>query len=167
MLISLDTEHAAALERFLCQFDDAPETLHGYFPERGLQIDNVVELLDAWAVGEQLPDGWVPCTTRFWETGGELAGVINIRHHLSEGLRIEGGSIGYSVAPSFRGRGIATEMLRSTLPLCRELRIERALLTVDTANVASWKTVENNGGILEREGLAGDGAPMRYYWIDV
>lgn len=167
MLTPLRIHHGAALERFLSQFDDAPDTLHGYFPERSSSVESAVELLDAWSDGRLLRDGWVPCTTRFWEIDGELAGVINIRHELSEMLRVEGGNIGYSVAPSHRGRGVATQMLGAALELCAELGLERALVTAHTSNVASWKAAERNGAVLEREGAARDGHPMRWYWIGI
>ena len=167
MLTPLRLEHGDALERFLLQFDDDPNSLHGYFVERNAHIGNAVELLEAWAVGDQLAEGWVPCTTRFWEVDGELGGVINVRHYLSDALRTEGGHIGYSVAPSHRRQGIATWMLSAGLDLCRELGIERALLHADTANVGSWKAIEYNNGQLEGEALASDGELMRTYWIDL
>lgn len=168
MLTALEARHAAELESFLRDFDAVPDELHGYFCGRDWPIERCVETLAAWARGEQLQEGWVPCSTWFWESGGALQGVVNVRHHLSPGLRELGGHIGYAVAPSHRRRGVATAMLAAVLEPCRRLGIERALLTCDATNVGSWKTIEACGGRLEREAPAGaDRALQRWYWIDL
>lgn len=168
MLTTLMARHEEALEAFLVQFDDTPEDLHGYFCERDASIDEAVRLLDAWGRGEELADGWVPCTTLFWEADGALAGVVNIRHDLSDGLREIGGHIGYSVAPSHRRQGIGTAMLAGGLDVCRTLGIDRALLTVDTVNEGSRRVIEANGGVLEREASIGDDQVLqRWYWVPI
>lgn len=40
-------------------------------------------------------------------------------------------------------------MLRAVLPLARDLGIDAALLTCDADNLASRRTIERNGGVLE------------------
>ena len=60
-----------------------------------------------------------------------------------------GGHIGYSVRPSARRRGVATEALRLVLPHAAALGIDPALLTCDVDNVASARVIEANGGVLE------------------
>ena len=168
MLTPLKMNHAAALERFLRDFDARPDELHGYFCGRDWSIDRAAETLAAWGRGEQLQPGWVPCSTWFWESGGDLQGVINVRHHLTDSLRQIGGHIGYSVAPAHRRRGVASAMLAAVLPRCRALGIRRALLTCNAENAGSWKTIERNGGVLEREGLLeSEGKVQRWYWIDL
>lgn len=58
-------------------------------------------------------------------------------------------------------------MLAAALAVCSDLSIERALLTVDSENEASQRVIENNGGLLEREGPAGDDQVLqRCYWIE-
>ncbi len=166
MLTRLDLRHADALEVFLAGFDGREDELHGYFCDRDASIERAVAELAAWESGDGLPDGWVPCTTLFWEDDGALAGVINIRHHLSPQLEQVGGHIGYSVAPDHRGRGVATSMLGGALAECQRLGVDRALLTADTGNVASWRTIEHHGGVLLKE-EPHDGIPQRWYWIDI
>jgi predicted acetyltransferase len=61
-----------------------------------------------------------------------------------------GGQVGYAVAPSFRLKGYATEMLRRTLPIGRNVGLERLLLTCDDDNIASQRVIEVNGGVLEK-----------------
>jgi predicted acetyltransferase len=97
------------------------------------------------------PEGYVPCTTLWYVEGDRYLGRLAIRHRLTPRLLELGGHIGYDVAPSARGKGCATAMLREALPLARRLGIEQALLTCDTGNVASRRVIEKNHGVLEDE----------------
>lgn len=90
--------------------------------------------------------------------------MIDIRHRLNEYLLQFGGNIGYSVRPSQRRKGYATEMLALALEECRKLGIDRALVTCDKTNIGSAKTIQKNGGVLENEVLEGDRITQRY-WI--
>ena len=167
-LVSLAACHAAALETFLQDFDAAPKQLHGYFCGRDWPIEKAVASLQEWSRGENIKSGWVPCSTWFWESEGALMGVINVRHWLSPSLHQTGGHIGYSVAPSHRRKGVATAMLAAVLDNCRKLGIDRVLLTCDANNIASIRTIEVNGGTLEKEEwLASEQRIQRWYWIDL
>ena len=108
--------------------------------------------------------------THLWgvagKAGDELVGRISIRHELNDALRVVGGHIGYDTVPSFRGRGVATEMLRQALPVARALGLTRVLITCDETNAASIRVIERNGGSLyETRALVTDGPRKRYYWI--
>ncbi len=94
-----------------------------------------------------------------------MVGIINIRHSLNDALKIIGGHIGFSVRKSQRQKGYATEILRLGLKFCKELKIERVYLTCDKENIASSKTILNNGGVLEGERLY-EGRMIEGYWID-
>ena len=91
-------------------------------------------------------------------------GVITLRHALNDFLLRAGGHIGYSVRPSARRRGLASWALRSVLPEARSLGLERVLVTCDDANVASARTIQHAGGVLEdvRDTELGR---TRRYWI--
>jgi predicted acetyltransferase len=97
-----------------------------------------------------------------------IVGRVSIRYELNDYLFRFGGHVGYAVAPSFRRRGYATEILRQTLPIVRSIGLKRILLTCDDDNVASQRVIEVNGGVLENvvweEGLR---VPKRRYWIDL
>ena len=98
-----------------------------------------------------------------------LVGIIDYRHPLSGFLLCFGGNIGYSVRPSERQKGYASEMLRLLLHVCRENGETRVLLACDKDNTASRKTILKNGGVLENEvedtaGLSKSGVIQRY-WI--
>ncbi|MCP5021994.1 MAG: GNAT family N-acetyltransferase [bacterium] len=111
---------------------------------------------------------WVPCPTFFWQQAGVLQGVIHIRHSLVPSLEITGGHIGFPLAPAHSGQGVASRMLASALTECRRLGIKKALLTCDSNNEGSSRTIENQGGRLERdEWLESTQKNQRWYWIDV
>lgn len=117
--------------------------------------------------GLNLPPGFVPATT-FWlmDDAGSIAGMSRLRHELNEGLLHHGGHIGYYVRPSSRGKGYGTTVLALTLAEGRRIGIQRFLLTVDAANVASIRVIERNGGVMEDERPDHDtGRPFRRYWI--
>lgn len=105
--------------------------------------------------------------THLWAVAEEeLVGRISIHHELTDALRVSGGHIGYDTVPSFRGRGVATEMLRQALPVARALGLTAVLLTCDDANAASIRVIERNGGSLrETNVLDTNGRVKRHYWI--
>lgn len=106
-------------------------------------------------------------STEFWGiVDGKFAGRISIRHELNEALRKLGGHIGYDVAPAYRGKGVATLMLKHTLPHAKKLGLKEVLLTCDDTNAASVQVIEKNGGILKETKAIAPGKPAkRYYWI--
>jgi predicted acetyltransferase len=111
-------------------------------------------------------EAFVPATHLGAIADEELVGRISIRHELNDALRIEGGHIGYDTVPSFRGRGVATEMLRQALPLARALGLTDVLVTCDDTNGASIRVIEKNGGTLRETKTLAAGKPRkRYYWI--
>ena len=87
--------------------------------------------------------------------------MIDIRHRLNDYLLNFGGHIDYSVRKSERQKGYATEMLALALIECMKLNIKRVLITCDKDNIASAKTIINNGGILEGSGIT------QRYWINL
>ncbi|MGW5640696.1 GNAT family N-acetyltransferase, partial [Streptomyces sp. NPDC003832] len=113
-----------------------------------------------------LPEGRVHAT-HWWIVEGEtFLGAIDLRHRLTAFLLEAGGHIGYHVRPSARRRGLATWALGAVLREAPGLGIDRILVTCDDTNVASARTIERNGGVLEdvRHTAAG---PKRRYWIAV
>jgi predicted acetyltransferase len=109
------------------------------------------------------PTGHVPCTF-FWVVDDDdpdtYLGSISVRHSLTPFLLEVGGHIGYSVRPSARRRGVATEALRLVLPHAATLGIDPALVTCDVDNVGSARVIEANGGVLED--VRGD---KKRYWV--
>jgi predicted acetyltransferase len=93
--------------------------------------------------------GFVPMTTLWWVDGTEYLARLGIRHRLAPGRSGErNGHIGYDVRPSARRQGHATAMLAAALPVAASLGLPRVLITCDTDNVGSRRTIERNGGVL-------------------
>lgn len=96
-----------------------------------------------------------------------IVGIIDFRHHINHPiLSVWGGHIGYSVRPSERRKGYATEMLRQNLINCREYGLDKVLITCDVDNIGSKKTIIANGGVFEKE-IVVDGDKMERYWIEL
>ena len=95
------------------------------------------------------PD-WV-VTDTFFAVNDEdrIVGIIDLRHSLNDFLK-DFGNCGYSVRPSERNRGYATEMLRQILVIAKEAGLEEIHLSVEKDNEPSIKTILKNGGVYER-----------------
>ncbi|MDT9334749.1 GNAT family N-acetyltransferase [Clostridium perfringens] len=113
-------------------------------------------------------EGFVPSSTymAIRESDNRIVGMMDIRHFLNDYLEKFGGHIGYSVRKSERQKGYAKKMLELALEKCKELNINRVLLTCSKDNIPSMKTILSQGGILENEVLEGERITCRY-WIDL
>jgi predicted acetyltransferase len=94
---------------------------------------------------------------------GQVLGAIALGHEFSD-LVWQAGHIGYGIRPSARRRGLATWALGEMLGAARGLGLDRVLIVCEAGNVASARTIERHGAVLEEIGETGDG-PFRRYWI--
>jgi predicted acetyltransferase len=124
-------------------------------------------ILERERTGVELPGDRVPATFLVAEVDGRLVGRVSIRHRLNDWLAAYVGHIGYGVRPTFRRRGHATEILRQSLVLARDLVDgDRVLMTCGDDNAGSAAVIERCGGVFE--GIAFDPAEQvdkRRYWI--
>lgn len=97
-------------------------------------------------------------------SGDEILGAISLRHELNDFLLRAGGHIGYGVRPSARRRGLASWALAAVLDRARGRGMNRVLVTCADDNVASARTIERAGGVLDdvRDTELGR---TRRYWI--
>ena len=129
-----------------------------------------IDFLNQHKDPKTVPEGRVPATQLIFvrEEDRKIVGMIDIRHSLNEYLEKFGGHIGYSVAPGERRKGYATQMLKTALPICRELGIGKVLVTCIRGNEGSKRTILNNGGIYETTVFEPDEKiELEKYWISL
>ena len=117
-----------------------------------------------------IPEGKVPANTYFFVRiqDNKIIGMINIRHKLNEFLFNEAGHIGYSIRPTERKKGYGTLMLKLGLEKCRQLNLDKVLITCDKINVASAKVIQSNNGVLENEIFSETFSEIiQRYWISL
>ena len=109
---------------------------------------------------------WV-VTDTFFAVDDEdtIIGIIDLRHTLNDFLKDFGNS-GYSVRPSQRKKGYATEMLRQVLDIARRAGLTELHLSVEKDNLPSVKTIIKNGGVYERS-FEFEGEPADIYRIEL
>ena len=100
------------------------------------------------------------------KSDGEVVGCIELRHTLNEALAVSGGHIGFSVVPTERRKGYATQMLKQMIAEAKKIGLDKVLLTCDIDNIGSYKTIEACGGVREQEApFVLDGEQYYKYWI--
>ena len=169
VLIFPTEKHCAQVEEYKKKFEASGEELNGCGGlNLGISFDEWLQRCISHKAGKDLGKGYVQATQFLaLRTGdGKLVGLLNLRHKLTPTLIVHGGHIGYSTAPDERKKGYATQMLDLGLQECRKLGIKKVLVTCFAWNVASAKTIRNNGGVMESETLY-KGKPYQKYWIDL
>lgn len=121
------------------------------------------------------PD-WSTSTNYYYFLDGEIVARIVCRWQLEKGdLATVGGHIGYVTRTDYRGQGIMTALLAFALEQYQKRGIKRVLITANKDNIASRKTIEKAGGILEDIIQVADDYPTKRmagqaiarYWIDL
>ncbi|UGT60475.1 GNAT family N-acetyltransferase [Nocardia asteroides] len=130
----------------------------------GLRADDEVESAAGFAEWvRRLAAESGGCAHRWIVADGEVLGGIALRYGTSDAV-LRAGHIGYGVRPSARRRGVASRALAGMLEIARERGMGQVLLLCADGNVASARTIEKAGGVLEsvRDTELG---PARRYWI--
>lgn len=151
-LVRPTSKYASQIAQYRQEFLASGDSMDGCGPLR--QTKNSEEYIRISAELEdpaRVPPHLVPATQFLFirQCDEMLVGMIQIRHYFNDYLEKYAGHIGYSIRPGERRKGYATEMLKSALPFCRTIGIERVLISCIDGNIGSEKTILANGGIYE------------------
>jgi len=114
--------------------------------------DQFLQRIQNSSKGKNLKPGRVPNTLYFLvDDNNKIVWGVHIRHKLNDELRFDAGNIGYGIRPSERKKGYATIGLKFALEKCKELWLDKVLLTCDKENIWSSKTIINNGWIRDSD----------------
>ncbi len=131
----------------------------------GMDWDDYLHLMEERRLGRGLGEHRVPSSFLLAEVDGRVVGRASVRHVLDDWLRHEGGHIGYAVVPAERRRGYATEILRRSLRVAREVGVADVLVTCDEGNVGSSTAIVRCGGVYESTVEGTTGRRIERYWI--
>ena len=164
-------EHREQLENYLKEhFENGEYHLNGVGGlDKIKDFEEWLHKIQDENVKEKVKEGRVQSTLYLGirKSDGRMIGTIQIRHELNEYLLNIGGHIGDGVRPSERRKGYATEMIRLALEKCKEIGLDKVLITCNKDNIGSRKSIQNNGGILENETLDEIGKELQRFWIEL
>lgn len=145
-------EYESKAVAFKQEFIDNKETTIN-----GSELFDQMDSYDEWlksvtdnTLTDTVNPSWVVTDTYFaFDEDDKIVGIIDFRHELNDFLK-DFGNCGYSVRPSERRKGYATEMLKLILERARQAGMDKLQLSVERSNAASVKTITKNGGKYER-----------------
>ena len=146
------SEYAGQIKEYRQEFLDAGDSMDGCGPLRRYEDpEEYIKVCKEYEDPKKVPSNLVPATQFFFvrRLDNKLVGMIQVRHCFNEYLEKYAGHIGYSVRPSERRRGYAKKMLKAALPFCREIGLDRVLVSCIDGNIGSEKTILANGGVYE------------------
>ena len=165
-LVRLEEKYVPQLNDMMDEWTATGETIVPYAIVKNdyRDFDRYLAQLEVKEATDRLvPDSVFFCLD---DETNRFVGAVNIRHRLNAALLRSGGHIGDGVRPSERRKGVATRMIALALEGCRRLGIEHVLMVCDKDNVASARSIQKNGGVLENEIFDGKTLVQRY-WIDL
>ena len=165
-LIQPERKHEKIVMDFKQKIKDANEQFCGVSGLERMDYDEWIQYLLVVSKKETCPEGIVPAYEMIYVDDDEtkVYGMINMRFELNDMLLKFGGHIGYSVSPDERRKGYAKAMLSGALEFYKDEGYDKVLITCNKNNIASQKTIESAGGILENIVEDGD-IFMKRYWI--
>ncbi len=170
-LLAPSMKYAKEIQKFREEFVLKGGDMDGCLSLRRMsKISDWIEQCEKFSKAETCPKGFVPTSQFIYlrEADNKIVGVIQIRHYLNDYLRMYGGHIGYSVCHSERRKGYATKMLKEILPVCRSLGLHEIMISCLKENVASKKTILNNGAVYDSIVYEPEhDVYLEKYWLDL
>ena len=170
-LVRPDPSYSCQIVSYRREFSECGSSMDGtgslrQMPDPGEWLLQVAAL----SKRESVPENLVQSTQFIYVRNSDrrIVGMIQVRHYFNDYLEKFGGHIGYSVRPTERLRGYATQMLRDCLPYCRDLGLDKVLITCDRENSGSRKVILANGGVYENTVFEpAEGIMLERYWISL
>ena len=134
-----------------------------------LEFGSYIKTCEQYSRGENLKPGYV-ASTEYWlvDVDMNIIGTSDLRHSLTESLKLIGGNIGYSISPSFRKKGYGKLILKLSIEKARLLGLEKVLVTTNEDNIASEKIIIANGGVYEGSSYVDEEKKVvKIYWINI
>lgn len=160
-----DASDAAQVHKAMMELDNWQFLLSDYVQDE--EFAGYIDRVSSWKDEATVPEGKVASTFLVAIIDGKIAGRLSIRHRLNDFLGLVGGHIGYGVAPNFRGKGVATYMLKYGLEFMKVRGEEKVFISCHSENEASRRIIEKCGG--EFAALVPhpyeNGELFRTYWI--
>ncbi len=169
ILIRPCEKYIESIQLFKKEFEINGDSMEGTsFLKEMKTVEEWLAHLRACSSPETVPDNLVPSVTylALRKKDNYLVGMIDIRYYLNDFLLLTGGHIGYSVRKSERRKGYASEMLKLALKKCKEIGLDKVLITCNKNNIASEKVIIKNKGVLENK-TEKNGAIYHRYWISI
>lgn len=156
-------EHETAVMDFREEFLKAKEKISG-----GVGLEQA-ENYEDWLGHKYIPHYGSVDKAVFlaFDSVGKLVGISDIRLGTNDFIQTFAGQIGYSVRPSQRKRGYASEILKLTLMEAAKCGLSKILITCNEPNIASAKVIEKNGGVLEKIIPHPGFSDVKRYYIDL
>ena len=101
--------------------------------------------------GINLPEGFVPSSTRWLIQDTLIIGVSSLRHFLNDDIAFVGGHIGLGIRPSCRKKGFSKKLLELTLQEAFVRNMREVHIHCYSNNVASKAMIISCGGVLHSE----------------
>lgn len=166
-LIKANKNHKNIVLEFKEKIIEAGERFCGVSGLEKLDFDEWLERNELIENKLTCPNGIVPAMQYIYidDDESKVIGMINLRLELNDFLMKFGGHIGYSIAPDERRKGNAKAMLKEGLKFYKNHGYEKVLITCDLNNIASAKTIEACGGVLENILKEDEFYSTKRYWI--
>ena len=169
VLIRPSAEYADQIKEYRKEFLDAGSSMDGTGQLRNIEDPyEWIRVCELFNSEETVPEDKVPSTLFMCirKEDNRLVGMLDMRHRLNEYLETFGGNIGYSIRPSERRKGYAKKMLSLVLPFCRELGLDKVMISCRVENEGSRRTILANGGVYESTAHEPDrNVDLQRYWI--
>lgn len=166
-LIKANKNHKNIVLEFKEKIIEAGERFCGVSGLEKLDFDEWLERNELIENKLTCPNGIVPAMQYIYidDDESKVIGMINLRLELNDFLMKFGGHIGYSIVPDERRKGFAKAMLKEGLKFYKNHGYEKVLITCDSNNIASARTIEACGGILENILKENEFHSTKRYWI--